>query len=362
MLSGTLWMRAISSPDSPSISNSTNVVRRSSRILARMAQQDPLVLLALERGGRTAGAALEDVGILDAALGEDVLDPAAAAKVAHLPAGDPVQPAGGVGAVEGVEPAAHDQEDLLHDVVAIGLGAAERADPARDLLEPGVVERAEVLDGRPATGGLHAHRSEGALVPGPSWQRPSVAEDGGDVSPNRMRFGYRGLVREALLRGAGLAAAVLLGLGAAVGSPARAASPEASVRCRRHRRVRGAVRRVVGDRRAQHLPAPRRGLERAGHAGAARAPRGPPPLGAARQTPLVEIIDLGVPYRIIAAGQVREYRDESRDCAYRARIAAVFVALAIDPGSMPARCRRQRHRNRAAAAARLPRRSAATAR
>jgi hypothetical protein len=52
------------------------------------------------------------------------------------------------------------------------------------------------------------------------------------------------------------------------------------------------------------------------------------------KTPAVEIVDLGVPYRIIAAGQVREYRDESRDCAYRARIAAVFVALAIDPAQL----------------------------
>ena len=54
------------------------------------------------------------------------------------------------------------------------------------------------------------------------------------------------------------------------------------------------------------------------------------------KAPVVELIDLGVPYRILAAGQVREYRDESRDCAYRARIAAVFVALAIDPAQLPA--------------------------
>ncbi len=52
------------------------------------------------------------------------------------------------------------------------------------------------------------------------------------------------------------------------------------------------------------------------------------------EAPAVEIFDLGVPYRIIAAGQVREYRDESHDCAYRARIAAVFVALAIDPAEL----------------------------
>jgi hypothetical protein len=50
--------------------------------------------------------------------------------------------------------------------------------------------------------------------------------------------------------------------------------------------------------------------------------------------PVVQIIDLGVPYRVIAAGRVREYRDETRDCAYRARIAAVFVALAIDPAEI----------------------------
>ncbi len=45
----------------------------------------------------------------------------------------------------------------------------------------------------------------------------------------------------------------------------------------------------------------------------------------------VEIFDLGVPYRVIAGGRVREYRDETRDCAHRARVAAVFVALALDP-------------------------------
>jgi hypothetical protein len=50
--------------------------------------------------------------------------------------------------------------------------------------------------------------------------------------------------------------------------------------------------------------------------------------------PLVEITDLGVPFQIVAAGSAREYRDEARDCAYRARVAAVFVALVIDPGAM----------------------------
>jgi hypothetical protein len=46
---------------------------------------------------------------------------------------------------------------------------------------------------------------------------------------------------------------------------------------------------------------------------------------------VVELVDLGVPFRVVVAGRVREYRDEARDCAHRARVAAVFVALTIDP-------------------------------
>jgi len=51
--------------------------------------------------------------------------------------------------------------------------------------------------------------------------------------------------------------------------------------------------------------------------------------------PLVEIVDLGVSFQVTAAGSTREYRDETRDCAYRARVAAVFVALVIEPGAIP---------------------------
>lgn len=51
-------------------------------------------------------------------------------------------------------------------------------------------------------------------------------------------------------------------------------------------------------------------------------------------SPLVEITDLGVPFQVVAAGSAREYRDEARDCAYRARVAAVFVALVIAPGAV----------------------------
>jgi hypothetical protein len=42
-----------------------------------------------------------------------------------------------------------------------------------------------------------------------------------------------------------------------------------------------------------------------------------------------------VPFQVTAAGSTREYRDETRDCAYRARVAAVFVALVIEPGAIP---------------------------
>jgi hypothetical protein len=50
--------------------------------------------------------------------------------------------------------------------------------------------------------------------------------------------------------------------------------------------------------------------------------------------PGVEIVDLGEKYRVIAGGRVREYRNQGRDCAYRARVAAVFVALTVDPAAL----------------------------
>jgi hypothetical protein len=53
-------------------------------------------------------------------------------------------------------------------------------------------------------------------------------------------------------------------------------------------------------------------------------------------TAVVELVDLGVPFQVIVAGHVREYRDEARDCVHRARVAAVFVALTIDPAFVAA--------------------------
>ena len=149
------------------------------------------------------------------------------------------------------------------------------------------------------------------------------------------------MVREVVLRGAGLAAAALLTLAVGVGSLARAASPD---------EPKLPTSPVAAA--APTPPTPFDGSSVIG--GPSTCPRPdavwselvtlvPPERLEARlravargKTPLVELVDLGVPYRILAAGQVREYRDESRDCAYRARIAAVFVALAIDPAELPA--------------------------
>jgi hypothetical protein len=61
-----------------------------------------------------------------------------------------------------------------------------------------------------------------------------------------------------------------------------------------------------------------------------------PRLRALSVTPAVELVDLGVPFHVVVAGRVREYRDEARDCTQRARVAAVFVAMTIDPASIGA--------------------------
>jgi len=49
---------------------------------------------------------------------------------------------------------------------------------------------------------------------------------------------------------------------------------------------------------------------------------------------VVELVDLGAAFQVVVAGRVRAYQDEARDCTHRARVAAVFVALTIDPASI----------------------------
>ena len=74
--------------------------------------------------------------------------------------------------------------------------------------------------------------------------------------------------------------------------------------------------------------------------------------------PVVELIDLGVPFQVVVGGRVREYRDEARDCTQRARVAAVFVALTIDPASIAAASPRPAAARPIAAAIARPRRAA----
>jgi hypothetical protein len=53
-------------------------------------------------------------------------------------------------------------------------------------------------------------------------------------------------------------------------------------------------------------------------------------------TPPVQIVDMDTSFLVRAGQRVREYRDETRDCAKRAQFAAVFVAIAAgaDPASI----------------------------
>jgi len=55
-------------------------------------------------------------------------------------------------------------------------------------------------------------------------------------------------------------------------------------------------------------------------------------------SPPVQILDLGTSFLVIAGHRVREYPEQSRDCAERARFAAVFIAIATgaDPASVAA--------------------------
>ena len=48
------------------------------------------------------------------------------------------------------------------------------------------------------------------------------------------------------------------------------------------------------------------------------------------------LADLGDAFEVTAGGQVQRYADAARDCAERARVAAVFVALAMNPLSLEA--------------------------
>ena len=50
--------------------------------------------------------------------------------------------------------------------------------------------------------------------------------------------------------------------------------------------------------------------------------------------PSIQVEDLGTAFRISVLDRAREYREEARDCAYRAKVAALFAALIIDPAAL----------------------------
>jgi hypothetical protein len=59
------------------------------------------------------------------------------------------------------------------------------------------------------------------------------------------------------------------------------------------------------------------------------------PAGSGRQPPRVS--DLGDRFQVDAAGQTGAFVDVARDCTERARVAAVFIALALSPPAAPER-------------------------
>ena len=56
--------------------------------------------------------------------------------------------------------------------------------------------------------------------------------------------------------------------------------------------------------------------------------------GPAAANASIQVEDIGTAFRISVLDKVREYREEPRDCAYRAKVAALFAALIIDPAAL----------------------------
>jgi len=88
---------------------------------------------------------------------------------------------------------------------------------------------------------------------------------------------------------------------AVVAADAEQATPVGQ--CPRAEAVRAALQPVVSGEDAPAAPAP---------------------------APAIEVVDVGDAFRVTVNGRQREYRDESRDCARRARMAAVFAAIALE--------------------------------
>jgi len=56
--------------------------------------------------------------------------------------------------------------------------------------------------------------------------------------------------------------------------------------------------------------------------------------GSAKAGASIQVEDLGATFRVSVLDKVREYREEARDCAHRAKEAALFAGLIIDPAAL----------------------------
>ncbi len=116
-------------------------------LLAHLRKEQLENALLLSRFERRDGARPDGRQVLHRhrlSRGEDAANPATAPMLANLPRGDAMQPARHVAAVEIAEPSANDEKHLLREILLVGFGRAEGAHPARDVIEPRVVDRGEV--------------------------------------------------------------------------------------------------------------------------------------------------------------------------------------------------------------------------
>jgi hypothetical protein len=62
-------------------------------------------------------------------------------------------------------------------------------------------------------------------------------------------------------------------------------------------------------------------------------------VGSGGPLPELAVVDLGAGYRVSFEGQAREYADAARGCEERARVAAVFAAVVLEPPEVAERAR-----------------------
>src|SRR5262245_26336736 len=117
----------------------------------------PLLLL-LQELGWTRRRALDGVELYVAPGDDQVPEPGLPSMIADRVRGNSVQPRPQIASIETTELAPHDQEDLLGQVLAVGLGPSERADPALDLVEVLVINGRKIGEVERFDGQIGNHR------------------------------------------------------------------------------------------------------------------------------------------------------------------------------------------------------------